>query len=270
LAHWSASALSVVSTSFGLVIATSVLSSAVRCSRRAETAPLNPWLGADGLLSVAENDAVVHTIRLTRRAIPRWPGGSKRVPAAKLKHRATRGVDWSTFMTTVSPLSSFARRIAKLRGRIPPSALLTCELSRAKPKQAANEISHLKARPERAENGVLLLFGWTSAPIALPSRSWRMPMGLAHSFKLLLDNAAQAAPKPGGINTDALISGVVHTLVYVFIGLVVFLLAFFLITKITPFSIRKEIEEDQNTSLGIVIGSVIIGLSIIIAAAISG
>ncbi len=95
-------------------------------------------------------------------------------------------------------------------------------------------------------------------------------MGLAHSFKLLLDNAAQAAPKTGGLDTDALISGVIATLIYVFIGLVVFLLAFFLITKITPFSIRKEIEEDQNTSLGIVIGSVIIGLSIIIAAAISG
>ena len=30
-----------------------------------------------------------------------------------------------------------------------------------------------------------------------------------------------------------------------------------------------EIEEDQNTSLGIIIGSVLIGLSIIIAAAIT-
>jgi uncharacterized membrane protein YjfL (UPF0719 family) len=38
--------------------------------------------------------------------------------------------------------------------------------------------------------------------------------------------------------------------------------------KVTPFSFRKEIEEDQNISLGIIIGCVFIGLAIIIAAAI--
>ena len=37
-----------------------------------------------------------------------------------------------------------------------------------------------------------------------------------------------------------------------------------------PFSIRKEIEDDQNTALGIVIGSMLIGIAIIIAAAIQG
>ena len=33
---------------------------------------------------------------------------------------------------------------------------------------------------------------------------------------------------------------------------------------------RKEIEEDQNTSLAVLIGSVIIGIAIIIAAAVHG
>jgi hypothetical protein len=42
------------------------------------------------------------------------------------------------------------------------------------------------------------------------------------------------------------------------------------ISKLAPFSIRKEIEEDQNTALAILIGSVILGLSWIIAAAIHG
>jgi uncharacterized membrane protein YjfL (UPF0719 family) len=42
---------------------------------------------------------------------------------------------------------------------------------------------------------------------------------------------------------------------------------FWLICKISPFSVRKEIEIDQNTSLGIIIGAVMIGLSIIIASA---
>jgi hypothetical protein len=40
------------------------------------------------------------------------------------------------------------------------------------------------------------------------------------------------------------------------------------VSKVLPFSIRKEIEEDQNTSLGIVLGSIIIGLSLILSAAI--
>jgi uncharacterized membrane protein YjfL (UPF0719 family) len=39
--------------------------------------------------------------------------------------------------------------------------------------------------------------------------------------------------------------------------------------KISPFSVVKEIEEDQNTALGILFGSVFIGLSIVIAAAIN-
>ncbi|WP_438040491.1 DUF350 domain-containing protein [Sorangium sp. So ce128] len=62
----------------------------------------------------------------------------------------------------------------------------------------------------------------------------------------------------------------IGTLVFVAVGLLVFLLAFVLITKLTPFSIRKEIEEDQNTALAIVIGSVILGLAWIISAAIHG
>ena len=57
------------------------------------------------------------------------------------------------------------------------------------------------------------------------------------------------------------------TLVYAFIGMIVFGVAFALFSKLMPFSVRKEIEEDQNTALGIVIGSFLIGLSIIIAAA---
>jgi uncharacterized membrane protein YjfL (UPF0719 family) len=40
--------------------------------------------------------------------------------------------------------------------------------------------------------------------------------------------------------------------------------------KIAPFSVKKEIEDDQNTALAIIIAGVLIGISLIIAAAISG
>ena len=62
----------------------------------------------------------------------------------------------------------------------------------------------------------------------------------------------------------------VTTLLFVLLGLVIFALAFVVIAKVTPFSVRKELEEDQNIALAIVIGSVILGSALIIAAAING
>ena len=62
----------------------------------------------------------------------------------------------------------------------------------------------------------------------------------------------------------------VTTLIFVVIGLILFGIAFFILDKVTPFSLHKEIEEDQNTALGIVIGAIMIGIAIIIAAAIQG
>ncbi|MBI3653631.1 MAG: DUF350 domain-containing protein [Acidobacteria bacterium] len=63
---------------------------------------------------------------------------------------------------------------------------------------------------------------------------------------------------------------VISTLVFVAIGLIFFAIAFLVIVKFSPFSIRKEIEDDQNTSLAILIGSVIIGIALIVAAAVHG
>jgi putative membrane protein len=66
------------------------------------------------------------------------------------------------------------------------------------------------------------------------------------------------------------VSSILGALIYSLIGIVLFAIAFLVIVKIAPFSIRKEIEEDQNTSLGIIIGAVIIGISMIISAAVHG
>ena len=53
------------------------------------------------------------------------------------------------------------------------------------------------------------------------------------------------------------------------VGVVIFAIAFGIMVKMSPFSVTKEIEEDQNTSIAILYGSVFIGLAIIISAAIS-
>ena len=60
------------------------------------------------------------------------------------------------------------------------------------------------------------------------------------------------------------------TFAYSLLGITVFAISFAIIAKIAPFSIRKEIEEDQNVALAILIGAVILGLSIIIASAVGG
>jgi uncharacterized membrane protein YjfL (UPF0719 family) len=60
------------------------------------------------------------------------------------------------------------------------------------------------------------------------------------------------------------------SVLYVLLGLVLFGLAFWLIARVSPFSIRKEIEEDQNTAIAIVIAAVILGIAIIVASAIQG
>lgn len=66
------------------------------------------------------------------------------------------------------------------------------------------------------------------------------------------------------------VQGLLASLIYSLIGLAVFVAGFYIIKIILPFDVNKEIEADQNTALGIVIGSFIIGLAIIVASAISG
>jgi len=72
------------------------------------------------------------------------------------------------------------------------------------------------------------------------------------------------------VKMDELMPVLVTTIIFVAIGLVVFLLAFLLVVMLAPFSVKKEIEEDHNTSLAIIIGAIIIGIAMIIASAIHG
>ena len=72
------------------------------------------------------------------------------------------------------------------------------------------------------------------------------------------------------MNFDAILKPLIASVIFVGVGCIIFLMAFFVMTKLAPFSVRKEIEEDQNTALAIVMGSVILGLGLIIAAAIHG
>ena len=72
------------------------------------------------------------------------------------------------------------------------------------------------------------------------------------------------------VKLDELLPVLATTVIFVAIGLVVFAIAFLIVVLVSPFSVKKEIEEDQNISLAVIIGAVIIGIAMIISAAIQG
>lgn len=76
------------------------------------------------------------------------------------------------------------------------------------------------------------------------------------------------APPPW--DWGSLLWHVVQVLIYVFLGLGLFAGAYLVVEKVTPFSLRKELEEDQNVALAVVLGAVFIGIAIILASAIRG
>jgi len=57
-------------------------------------------------------------------------------------------------------------------------------------------------------------------------------------------------------------------LAYSIVGLIVFALAFVIVDRLTPYHLWKEIIDDQNVALAIIVGAVAIGIAIIVAAAI--
>jgi putative membrane protein len=67
-----------------------------------------------------------------------------------------------------------------------------------------------------------------------------------------------------------LIEPVVTTLVIGIVAITLLFVSVYLMERLSPFSLRKEIEEDQNTSAAIVMGAIVIGVSMVIAAVARG
>lgn len=62
----------------------------------------------------------------------------------------------------------------------------------------------------------------------------------------------------------------IGSILYALIGVVVFWLSFLVLDKLTPYKLWEEIVEKQNVALGIVVGSMALGICLIVAAAIHG
>jgi putative membrane protein len=67
---------------------------------------------------------------------------------------------------------------------------------------------------------------------------------------------------------SSMVQNAVAAVLFAIIGVVLFVAAFMVFDKLTPGSLWKELIEDQNTAIGVLMGAVAIALAIIIAAAV--
>jgi uncharacterized membrane protein YjfL (UPF0719 family) len=65
-----------------------------------------------------------------------------------------------------------------------------------------------------------------------------------------------------------IVANIRAALVFALIGIVVFVGAFVVIDKMTPYDLWKEIVEEKNLALAVLVGAMSIGICIIIAAAV--
>lgn len=60
----------------------------------------------------------------------------------------------------------------------------------------------------------------------------------------------------------------INSIVYALLGIVIFVAGFIIVDKLTPYDLWKQVVEEKNLALAIVVGAAALGICIIIAAAI--
>ena len=66
------------------------------------------------------------------------------------------------------------------------------------------------------------------------------------------------------------IGNVLNATAFAFLGVVIFVVAFFLLDALTPYKLWQELITEHNSALAILLGAMSLGICIIIAAAIHG
>jgi uncharacterized membrane protein YjfL (UPF0719 family) len=67
---------------------------------------------------------------------------------------------------------------------------------------------------------------------------------------------------------ENLLANIVAALTFAGVGILVLLLSFVALDRLTPYTLWKEIIDEHNTALAVLVGALALGISIIIAAAI--
>jgi uncharacterized membrane protein YjfL (UPF0719 family) len=61
---------------------------------------------------------------------------------------------------------------------------------------------------------------------------------------------------------------ILNALVYAVLGIIIFVVSFAILDKLTPYALWKEIVEEKNVALAILVGAMSVGMCIIIASAV--
>ena len=67
---------------------------------------------------------------------------------------------------------------------------------------------------------------------------------------------------------NTLLTNLLNASVFAALGIAIFLVAFIVIDKLTPYNLWKEIVQEHNIALGILVGAMSVGICVIIAAAV--
>lgn len=76
------------------------------------------------------------------------------------------------------------------------------------------------------------------------------------------------ADMPG--NLEVLVQHLLAAIVFSVVGVIVFFASLWLMEKLTPFSIIHEIGEEQNMAVALIVGMMVLGIAVIVGAAILG
>jgi putative membrane protein len=70
------------------------------------------------------------------------------------------------------------------------------------------------------------------------------------------------------VNPEFHLGSLLNAVIYAILGVVILFLSFVIWDKMTPYNLWKEINEEQNVALAIVVGAMALGVAIIVASAV--
>jgi putative membrane protein len=108
--------------------------------------------------------------------------------------------------------------------------------------------------------------GGASTP-SISSKTFRSPSAIIPARTARFTAAITITQEANEMNLVPL-GNVVAALVFAFIGIFIFVIAFMVMDKLTPYHLWKEIVQEHNMALAILVGAMSLGICIIIAAAI--
>ena len=76
--------------------------------------------------------------------------------------------------------------------------------------------------------------------------------------------------EPAGTTWDLLLQHLTAAFIFSIIGVIFFAASLYLLERVTPYSLLHEIGEEHNIAAAVVIAAIVLGISMIIAAAIQG